>query len=129
MRLEDADHHQCEIVRRGPQARSGEFRIDAKAARQLLAVIAGSSVKAKPVAPTPKNDPIADLLAPSRRVVAVQRALSDFGYGPLKATGAYDADTRRAIERFERENKLPVTGQITERLTRQLTVMTGRPLE
>ncbi len=95
----------------------------------LLAAIAGSTIKAKAAAPAPKNDPIADLLAPSRRVVAVQRALSDFGYGPLKATGAYDADTRRAIERFERENKLPVTGQITDRLTRQLTVMTGRPLE
>ena len=95
----------------------------------LLAAIAGSTIKAKLAAPAPKNDPIADLLAPSRRVVAVQRALSDFGYGPLKATGAYDADTRRAIERFERENKLPVTGQITDRLTRQLTVMTGRPLE
>jgi peptidoglycan hydrolase-like protein with peptidoglycan-binding domain len=95
----------------------------------LLAAIAGSTVKAKAPPLVPKNDPIADLLAPSRRVVAVQRALSDFGYGPLKATGAYDAETRRAIERFERENKLPVTGQITDRLTRQLTVMTGRPLD
>jgi peptidoglycan hydrolase-like protein with peptidoglycan-binding domain len=55
--------------------------------------------------------------------------LSDFGYGQIKPSGSYDADTRRAIERFERENKLPVTGQISERLTRQLTVMTGRPLD
>jgi peptidoglycan hydrolase-like protein with peptidoglycan-binding domain len=95
----------------------------------LLSTIARSSLKAKPAAQSPKNDPIAELLVPSRRIIAVQRALSDFGYGQIKPSGSYDADTRRAIERFERENKLPITGQISERLTRQLTVMTGRPLD
>jgi peptidoglycan hydrolase-like protein with peptidoglycan-binding domain len=95
----------------------------------LLSTIARSTLKAKPAAQLPKNDPIAELLVPSRRIVAIQRALSDFGYGQIKPSGSYDVDTRRAIERFERENKLPVTGQISERLTRQLTVMTGRPLD
>jgi peptidoglycan hydrolase-like protein with peptidoglycan-binding domain len=55
--------------------------------------------------------------------------LSDFGYGQIKATGVYDADTRASIERFERERKLPVTGQISERVVRELGAMTGRPLD
>ena len=38
-------------------------------------------------------DPIAELIAPSQRVIAVQRALNDFGYGPLKATGNYGSET------------------------------------
>ena len=73
---------------------------------------------AKPV-PTP----------PSRRIVAVQRALSDFGYGPLRLTGVFDDATKAAIEKFERERKLPVRGQINDRLLRELAAVTGRPLE
>jgi peptidoglycan hydrolase-like protein with peptidoglycan-binding domain len=77
-----------------------------------------------------RPDAVATLIAPSRQqVVAVQRALSDFGYGQIKANGVYDADTRAAIERFERERKIPITGQISERLLRELGSMIGRPLD
>jgi peptidoglycan hydrolase-like protein with peptidoglycan-binding domain len=93
----------------------------------LLAIIVRSNVKAKPT--TQSSDPIAALLSPNRRIVAVQRALADYGYGQIKPTGTYDPETRTAIERFERERKLPVTGQVSDRLTRELTAMTGRPLE
>jgi peptidoglycan hydrolase-like protein with peptidoglycan-binding domain len=74
-------------------------------------------------------DPIANLIAPSRRVLSIQRALSDFGYGQIKPTGAYDPETRTAIEKFERDHKLPITGQISDRFVRELAAMTGRPLE
>jgi Putative peptidoglycan binding domain len=67
--------------------------------------------------------------APSRRVLAVQRALTDFGYGQVKPTGVMSAETKSAIERFEREHKLPVTGQISDRLTRELASVTGRPID
>ncbi len=76
----------------------------------------------------PRKDPIAGLIASSRQLVAVQRALSDFGYGPLETNGVLGPDTRAAIERFERERKMPVTGQMSERLMRELAAMTGRPL-
>jgi len=66
---------------------------------------------------------------PSRRIVAVQRALSDFGYGQLRLTGVFDDATKAAIEKFERERKLPVRGQINDRLLRELAAVTGRPLE
>ncbi len=96
----------------------------------LLAAITRSNVKARPAAtPAPQNDPIAALLAPSARIMGVQRALTDFGYGPIKPTGVYDAPTRSSIERFERARKRPVTGQITEQLVRELASLTGRPLE
>ena len=89
-----------------------------------------SPLKSKPAAAPPrKNDPIANLLATDPQVMAVQRALSSYGYGQIKPTGVYDPETRAAIERFERERKLPVTGQVSDRLTRELTALTGRPLD
>jgi peptidoglycan hydrolase-like protein with peptidoglycan-binding domain len=65
----------------------------------------------------------------SKRILSVQRALADFGYGQLAPTGVLGAETNSAIERFERERKLPVTGQISDRLVRELAAVTGRPLE
>jgi peptidoglycan hydrolase-like protein with peptidoglycan-binding domain len=83
-----------------------------------------------PPAPVPtRNDPINDALAPSKRVVAVQRALADYGYGQIRPSGLLDRETKTAIERFERERKLPVTGAVTDRLARELAAVTGRPLE
>jgi peptidoglycan hydrolase-like protein with peptidoglycan-binding domain len=94
----------------------------------LLASIARSAIKAQPLA-LQHNDPIAALLAPSGRIVAVQRALTDFGYGPVKPTGIYDAETRMSIERFEKARRRPVTGQISDQLIRDLAALTGRPLQ
>jgi hypothetical protein len=65
----------------------------------------------------------------SRRVAAVQRALTEYGYGQLKATGIIGADTQAAIQKFERDRKLPVTGQVSDRLVRELTVMIGHPVD
>jgi hypothetical protein len=84
------------------------------------------------VAPQPvamrRNDPIADLIGQTPRIMAIQRALSDFGYGQIKPSGILDDATARAIEKFERERNLPVTGQISGRLVSELAAMTGHPL-
>jgi peptidoglycan hydrolase-like protein with peptidoglycan-binding domain len=66
---------------------------------------------------------------PSKRVLAVQRVLADYGYGQIKPTGLVDGETQAAIEKFERERKLPVTGQPSDRVARELSAVTGRPLE
>ena len=97
----------------------------------LLRAIVASKVQNKRAADAgaARNDPIAELIAPSKRVLAVQRALADFGYGQIKPTGIYDPETRAAIEKFERDHRLPVTGQISDRFVRELAAMTGRPLE
>jgi peptidoglycan hydrolase-like protein with peptidoglycan-binding domain len=96
----------------------------------LLQSILRSPVKSKPATAAPKkNDPIANLLAADPKVMAVQRALSSYGYGQIKPGGVYDPETRAAIEQFEPERKLPVTGRVSDRLTRELTALTGRPLD
>lgn len=67
--------------------------------------------------------------AGSRRVAAVQRALTEYGYGQLKPTGVAGADTQAAIQKFERARKLPVTGQVSDRLMRELVATIGHPIE
>ena len=108
-------------------AQAAGLKINPEANESLLRAIAASNVKAPP--PSRSPDPIAQLLAPSKRLLAVQRALTDFGYGQIKPTGIDDADTRAAIAKFERARQLPVTGEVSERLLRELSAMTGRPLE
>jgi hypothetical protein len=76
-----------------------------------------------------RSDPVGDLINVTRRIAAVQRALTEFGYGQLKPTGVIGADTQAAIQKFERDRKLPVTGQLSDRLIRDLTVLTGRPID
>jgi len=94
-------------------------RSQAKAGQQRSAV-------AQPIA----TDPIAELIAPSsKRIFAVQRALTDYGYGQFKPNGTYGPETKAAIEQFERARKLPVTGQISPKLMRELSVVTGRELD
>jgi putative peptidoglycan binding protein len=75
-----------------------------------------------------RDDPIADLIAPSPRVAAVQRALSEYGYGQIKPTGVLDENTSATIQKFEREHKMPVTGRVSERLVSELTALVGHPL-
>ncbi len=80
-------------------------------------------------APATKGEAAASTNLSSQRVAAVQRALTDYGYGQLKATGTVGADTQAAIQKFERERKLPLTGQVSERLVRELGLATGRSFE
>jgi hypothetical protein len=80
---------------------------------------------ARPPAPIPDTAQSAG----ARRVAAVQRALTQYGYGQLKPTGAVGSDTQAAITKFERDRKLPVTGQMSDRLVKELTAMIGHPID
>ena len=96
----------------------------------LLQAIAASHIKAAaPEAAPARKDALATLIAPSKRVLAIQHALADFGYGQIKLTGITDDGTRAAIEKFERDRHLPVDGRISERFVRALAAMTGRSFE
>jgi len=113
-------------------AQAAGVKINPEASDSLLRAITTSNAKvaATPAATDPAPaDPIAKLIAPSKRVTAIQRALSDFGYGQIKPTGQFDPATKVAIEKFERDRKLPIDGQISDRLVRELAATTGRPLE
>src|ERR1700687_4714021 len=87
---------------------------------------------ARPPAPIPvssRNETIANSAQGSRRVAAVQRALTEYGYGQLKPTGTVGSETQSAIPQFERARKIPVTGQMSDRLVRELTAMIGHPID
>jgi hypothetical protein len=93
---------------------------------------AASSTIARPPAPVPFSSRNATSANPApgfRRVAAVQRALTEYGYGQLKPTGTIGSETQAAIQKFERERKIPVTGQMSDRLVRELTAVIGRPIE
>lgn len=95
------------------------------AAKPAGSAPATTSHVARPPAPIPASAQSAG----ARRVASVQRALTEYGYGQLKPTGAVGADTQAAITKFERDRKLPVTGHMSDRLVKELTAMTGRPIE
>jgi hypothetical protein len=89
----------------------------------------GLTRKPAHIATAPRHDAIAKLIDQGSQIVAVQRALADYGYGQLKSSGVLDRPTREAIERFEREHNIPVTGKISDRLVDELAVLIGHPLE
>ena len=115
-------------------AQAAGLSIDPAPNENLLRAITAAKAASPPTpsvkAPAPaRNDPIAALIAPSKQVLAVQRALADFGYGQIKPSGVLDEETRAAIEKFERGRGMPVDGQISDRFVRALADMTGRPLD
>jgi len=94
------------------------------------------ATNAAPAAPSAALRPPASIPASShpelsgpRRVAAVQRVLTEYGYGQLKPTGTVGTDTQAAIAKFERERKLPVTGQVSDRLVRELAAVIGHPID
>jgi hypothetical protein len=101
-----------------------------KATSAAPAPPAAPSSVLRPPAPIPassRNDAVAS--SGLRRVAAVQRALTEYGYGQLKPTGTVGSDTQAAIQKFERERKLPVTGQMSDRLVRELAAVIGHPID
>jgi hypothetical protein len=90
------------------------------------AAAASSTAFVRPPAPVPVATP---QTAAGRKIAAVQRTLTEYGYGQLKPTGTIGADTQAAITKFERDRKLPPTGQMSDRLVKELSVMTGRPID
>lgn len=74
------------------------------------------------VVSTPPADPKAEQ---NRSVAAAQRALNRLGYGPIKADGVYGAGTKLAIERFERDRKLPLSGELSPRVLKELASASG----
>jgi hypothetical protein len=107
--------------------------VEAKSADPMTSLVVKSTsaipAPAANVMRPPALIPIATQSAGARRVAAVQRALTEYGYGQLKPTGAIGSDTQAAISKFERDRKLPVTGQMSDRLVRELSAMIGHPID
>jgi hypothetical protein len=106
---------------------------------------ASAAAPPQPPARSQARDPIGDMIKASettgssgsartgdgeqRLVTSAQRALLKLGYGPLKADGMLGQGTRQAIERFERDRRLPVTGDLGQRTARALSAQSGVRLD
>ena len=96
--------------------------------------MAAPAAERKPVKPVPakaseeRHDVIAGLIGAgqesSASVMAAQKALLRLGY-VVRADGVFGATTRQAIARYERDNKLPVHGELTPKLAKQLATKAG----
>ena len=120
------------------EMRSAEPKADVRSADPLTNLVKATSAAPvstsaipRPPAPIPASSRNDSMLSPggSRRVAAVQRALTEYGYGQLKPTGTIGSDTQAAIAKFERERKIPANGQMNERLVHELSVMIGHPID
>lgn len=100
----------------------------------------------KTAAKQPEFDPIAQFLrtggaqapattasttAPAssetKRIAAAQRALGKVGL-TVEADGVMGPGTRAAIQKFERDNKLPVTGELNPRTVKALSARASIPI-
>jgi hypothetical protein len=93
-----------------------------------------------PASRSAARDPIADMIRmggpvpvppgnvgrqdPGDMVLAGQRALARLGYS-VKVDGLMGSGTRQAIERFEQDKRLPVTGEFNARTMRELSSASG----
>jgi hypothetical protein len=133
------------------EPKATEFRVEPKPAERAAEKPPEKPVEATASTPRSGSDPMTNLVkqttatptsvmrppAPipvqqspaARRVAGVQRALSEYGYGNFKITGAMGAETQSAIQKFEREHKMQVTGQVSDRLLRELGAAIGHPVE
>jgi peptidoglycan hydrolase-like protein with peptidoglycan-binding domain len=75
------------------------------------------------------NDAITELIGPSQRIAAVQRALAEYGYGQIKASGILDDATSAAIAKFERDHNLSTSGRVSDRLVKELAAMVGHAID
>lgn len=83
----------------------------------------------RPPAPVPAHkDPLGDLINANHRVISVQRVLTNYGYGQLKANGMLGPDTRAAIRQFEKDRQHPQTGQVSDWLLAEMAKLTGKTI-
>jgi hypothetical protein len=130
-----------------PAAQLKPARVDAPASDPIAREISRSE-SAAPKAEKPKPaearrpDPIAGLMRsvgaagpapvaqpatsvePKPAVIAAQRALMKLGF-VIKPDGVFGETTRQAIQRFERDNHMPIRGELTPKIQRELARLSG----
>lgn len=97
---------------------------------EILKSDAAPPVKAEKKREVASRDPISSLLGhgdaspaqaagPDRNVLSAQRALQRLGY-VVKPDGLMSPGMRKTIEKFERDNGLPVTGELNAKVAKTL---------
>jgi hypothetical protein len=104
---------------------SGKSAAPAPAAKVAAAAPKAQAAAPKLAAPAPKT---AAEPAPSKSLLSAQRALHKLG-APVAADGHNGAATRKALETFQRDNHLPVTGELTAQTRKALAARSGLAVE
>ncbi|MFO1183253.1 MAG: peptidoglycan-binding domain-containing protein [Bauldia sp.] len=86
----------------------------------LAAHIGATAAGATPAAAQAAATAAATANAERERLIAVQTALNQSGYGPVKVDGVMSKATGDAIRRFELDHGLPVTGLASDRLYKRM---------
>ncbi|MBB3769778.1 hypothetical protein FHS55_000364 [Angulomicrobium tetraedrale] len=107
---------------RAPAAAAAPAPAPAGAAPLLPPANVAAAAPAAPVVPPAE-------VGASPRVMEVQKALARLGYGPIRVDGRPGEATREAIQRFERDRRLPVTGEISDRVVRELNAIAGLQIQ
>lgn len=81
------------------------------------------------VPPVPPLLPAPSAPDEEQRIVAVQKVLAELGYAPGRIDGQLGSQTRAAIMRFERDNGLKATGDVSPALMQKLSAVSGVALE
>lgn len=109
------------------QANAAQARApQAKPADPIGALIRGDAPAVVNASLQPTVVSAADPLQ-ARRILATQRALDRLGF-QVASDGVLGPGTRAAIQRFERERDLPVTGDLSPRTLRALAARSGVPI-
>ncbi len=61
------------------------------------------------------------------RISTLQEALANLGFGPVKIDGKLSQETKEAIEKFEQNRGLPVTGEPSETVLDEIRNIGGLP--
>ncbi len=102
--------------------------VNGQANDALLAAILTSNIRPKDqIMGVLRSSP--DRLERPETVVAIQRALTKIGYGPLRDDGHFGAGTRAALDRFEKDRKLPSRTENPARVMRELAQASGIAIE
>jgi hypothetical protein len=125
-----------EVIRNSEASRGGEPSAQPKSAPVPLAAIAkppaardaiGDLIRLGEPAPIPPG--YVGKPEPTRLVATGQRALAKLNYLSSKSDGIMGPETRQAVERFERDRRLPVTGEFGPRTARELAAQSGIAVE
>jgi peptidoglycan hydrolase-like protein with peptidoglycan-binding domain len=99
--------------------------VNGQPSEALLAAVMTSSLSVKSQMLGVIRNAQTDRLERPETVVSVQRALTKIGYGPLRDNGHFGADTRAALDKFEKDRKLPGRGDNPKRVLRELAQASG----
>jgi peptidoglycan hydrolase-like protein with peptidoglycan-binding domain len=109
--------------------KAANLPVNGQPSEALLAAVLTSNLSVKSQILGVLRNGQADRLERPETVVAMQRALTKIGYGPLRDDGHFGAGTKAALDKFEKDRRLPGRGDNPTRVLRELSQASGIAIE